>query len=132
MADETKDEIRADRDRLAQENAALRAQLAAGGRQAAAAPAPFILSEGQRAELEQSGVTTVDGRRATREDVEAMLTDAQPTDRVDLGSKEPADADVPQPREGATEGVDFIYPSVAPGKIDPAVAGTPGINGPAA
>jgi hypothetical protein len=29
-------------------------------------------------------------------------------------------------------GVDFIYPSVERGKIDPAVAGTPGINGPAA
>jgi hypothetical protein len=127
---ETKDDITAERDALRAENENLRGQLAAAGTNRSAAPQHrFVLSEGNRAELVTYGVTNINGRRMTREDVEAELGDGQ--HGVDLGEATPVDAPVPA-RGGAVEGVDFIYPSVAPGQIDPAVAGLPGINGPAA
>lgn len=125
---ETKEDIAAERDALRAENAELRK--AAAGRPATAPQVQhrFVLSEGDRQELVARGVVNINGRRMTREDVEAELGDDQLD--VDLGDAQPADTE--RPARAAVEGVDFIYPSVAPGLIDPAVAGTPGINGPAA
>lgn len=139
---ETKDEISAERDDLREENNRLRAQLAAAGRQPGQSPAAhqFVLSEGDRQELVMHGVANIGGKRMTREDVVAALhelSDDQPIAASEddnggiwLGDTEPVDKDVPPARTGSVEGVDFIYPSVAPGYIDPDVAGTPGVSGP--
>lgn len=131
---ETKEEITAQRDQLRAENENLRGQLAAAGVQRGAyQPAQqFQLSEGDRQELATRGVVNIGGRMLTRDEVAAKLGDKQPSDRVDLGDAEPPAGTTAAARNAAVEGVDFIYPSVAPGVIDPAVAGTPGINGPAA
>jgi hypothetical protein len=129
---ETKDEIAAERDRLQLENEQLRRQLAAAGAgpRAYAPTQRFQLSEGDRQELAMRGVVNVGGRMMTRDEVAAELESDQLD--IDLGEGEPA-TDVPPLRpRSAIPGVDFVYPSVEPGKIDPAVAGTPGINGPAA
>jgi len=133
---ELKDDIAAERDALKAENERLKAQLAAIG-QATRAYAPaqtFQLSEGDRQELIAHGVVNVGGVAMTRDDVRAKLGDDQ--QNVDLGTAEidPATAAAMQQHrpQGAQPGVDFVYPSVAPGQIDPAVAGTPGISGPAA
>jgi hypothetical protein len=126
---ETKEEITAERDQLRTEVEQLRGQLAAAGARVPAPQYTFQLSEGDRQELVQRGVVNIGGRRMTREDVAAELSVDQLD--VELGDATPVDAPAPA-RTGAVEGVDFIYPSVAPGLIDPAVAGTPGINGPAA
>jgi hypothetical protein len=135
---ETKEEIAADRDRLAAENTALKAQLAAAGRPGvASAQHTFQLSEGDRQELEIRGVVNIGGRLMTKADVVKAMRDA------DAGQEGVEIADAPEgtriepTRLGdlsgpGVRGVDFVYPSVERGKIDPAVAGTPGINGPAA
>jgi hypothetical protein len=131
----TKDEIEADRDRLAQENVALKAQLAAAGRTAPGAQHVFQLSEGDRQELEIRGAVVINGRLMTKEDVvKAMadagqrgvkIADAPPETKLQITDDTPG-------RGKGIQGVDFIYPSVERGKIDPAVAGTPGISGPPA
>lgn len=133
---ETKDEIAAERDALRAENENLRGQLAAAGAArpgtAAAVQHRFTLSEGARQELELTGSTNIGGRLRTRDEVMAMLDDRH--DRVEI-AETPADQirPIPQLRDPAgIAGVDYVYPSVAPGVIDPAVAGTPGISGPAA
>jgi hypothetical protein len=128
---ETKEEIAAERDALRAENENLRGQLAAAG---AVRPAPaehrFVLSEGARQELEMTGVTNVGGRLRTRDEVLAMLDDDQAGVEIAEPPLEQARTS-PQLREAAgVEGVDFVYPSVAPGVLDPAVAGQPGISGP--
>lgn len=134
---ETKDDIAADRERLAAENTALRAQLAALGRTAVAAPQyTFQLSEGERQELEQVGWINVRGRVMTKADVLAAMA------KAGAGQESVEIADAPEgtrlapPVEAVTgpgvRGIDYVYPSVARGLVDPAVAGTPGINGPAA
>jgi len=130
---ETKDEIAAERDRLRQENENLRGQLAASGAGRAYQPAAqFILSEGNRQELLTYGATTIGGRRVTRDEVEQATAGNSRYANVDLGDTDPPAA-LPGGRQSmAVPGVDYVYPSVAPGRIDPAVAGTPGINGPAA
>lgn len=128
---ETKDQIAAERDQLRAENAALRGQLTAAGRGGYQPAQRFALSEGDRQELEMNGVAVIGGRRMTREDVlEALGPDSQ----VEI-AEPPADRDQRQTVAGARAasaipGVDFVYPSVEPGFIDPAVAGTPGISGP--
>jgi hypothetical protein len=133
---ETKESIAAERDQLREENAALRAQLAAAGQpRGAYQPAQtFQLSEGERQELERYGVANVGGRRMTREEVFAKLGDDQQT--VEIGEPSPAldqrDSPLATRPQSAVPGVDYVYPSVAPGEIDPAVAGTPGISGPPA
>lgn len=123
-------------DELRAENARLRAQLAAAGRTAGAPAAQhtFQLSEGDRQELEIRGVINYGGRAMTKDDVEAEMVkagqrgveiaDAPAETRIELG---PEIATGPGVR-----GIDYVYPSVARGKIDPDVAGTPGISGPAA
>jgi hypothetical protein len=163
---ETKEEIAAERDALTQENARLRAelaaaesdreqlrgQLAAAGATAAGATAVarpyapqyrFQLSEGDRQELEIRGVVNIGGRLMTKAEVEAEIAnagadaqghndqsrveiaDAPEATRVDPGT-------LPTRTGPGVAGVDYVYPSVERGKIDPAVAGTPGINGPSA
>lgn len=102
---ETKNDIAAERDQLREENNRLKAQLAAAGAstQPYAPRQTFQLSEGDRQELAARGIVNVGGRMRTAAEVREMLPESQRD--VDLGS--------------------------AP-VIDPAVAGTPGISGPAA
>lgn len=135
---ETKEDIAAERDQLRAENEELRRKLRAAmdqaGRQAAPGPvAPqqmFQLSEGDRQELVAHGWLNVGGRLRTRDEVRDMLGGDQRN--VDLGDREPDPLPVGIRRDSAVPGVDYVYPSVAPGQIDPKVAGTPGISGPAA
>lgn len=133
---ELKEDVIAERDALRAENENLRGQLAAAGvaRPGIAAPVEhrFTLSEGARQELELTGSTNVGGRLRTRAEVMEMLDDRH--ERVEI-AEPPAEQvrQVPTLRDPAgIEGVDYVWPSVAPGVIDPAVAGTPGISGPAA
>lgn len=115
---------------LRRENAQLRAQLSAAGRVRAPAHT-FQLSEGDRQELLVSGFVNINGVRRSREEVAEMLEPAQ--EGVDLGDKDPVDGQGMGPVErSAIRGVDYIWPSVEPGFIDPDVAGTPGVNGPSA
>jgi hypothetical protein len=122
--------------RLEAENRRLRAQLAAAGRPAGAAtPAhTFQLSEGDRQELEIRGVINYGGRVMTKADVEKAMREAG-QEGVEIADA-PAETKVavgPNVDTGpGVRGIDFVYPSVARGQIDPAVAGTPGISGPAA
>lgn len=131
----TKDEIEAERDRLAQENVALKAQLAAAGRPGPSAQHVFQLSEGDRQELEIRGVVAIGGRLMTKADVEKAMA-AAGQKGVTIKDAPAATAlkvtdDTPGMGPGI-RGIDYVYPSVERGKIDPAVAGTPGITGPAA
>lgn len=131
---ETKDEIAAQRDALLAENENLRGQLAAAGGRVVRPQHTFMLSEGARQELQLYGVTNIDGRRWTIDEVRAKLAE-QEQDGVEIADPDPSvarTAAVGLRPQGKTPGVDFVYPSVAPGQIDPAVAGLPGINGPAA
>jgi hypothetical protein len=129
---ETKDDIAAERDKLREENNRLKAQLAAAGGsvQPYAPQQTFQLSEGDRQELAARGIVNVGGRMRTADEVREMLPDSQRD--VDLGSAPVPDYYRAGREQGTTPGVDFVYPSVGPGQIDPAVAGTPGISGPAA
>jgi regulator of replication initiation timing len=145
---ETKEEIAAERDDLraatedlTQEIAGLREEnerlRAAVSRETVPGPAAarhtFVLSEGAREELARTGMTNIGGKLRTADEVREMLGDGQAG--VDLGDAVPdkrtVDAHSRQENAG-TYGVDYVYPSVEPGLIDPAVAGTPGINGPSA
>lgn len=123
-------------ERLEADNERLRVQLAAAGRPAGAVTPQhtFQLSEGDRQELEIRGVINYGGRAYTKADVEAAM--AESGQRGVKIADAPAATRVDAPGVAATgpgvRGIDFVYPSVERGKIDPAVAGTPGINGPAA
>jgi hypothetical protein len=131
---ETKDQIAAERDTLRDENARLKAQLAAAGRGGYQPSQRFQLSEGVRQELETYGVANINGVRMTREDVLGRLGDDQ--SGVDIAEPDAAldqrEAVAARRTAPAVPGVDYVWPSVKPGQIDPAVAGTPGISGPAA
>lgn len=136
---ETKDDIAGERDQLRAENNALKAQLEQAGRAAAAyRPAQtFQLSEGDRQELEIRGVVNVGGRLMTKADVEEAMavagqrgvTIADAPEATKVSDQVLGDAAA---RGDGIRGVDYVYPSVAAGKLDPAVAGTPGISGPPA
>lgn len=133
---ETKDDISAERDALREENERLKAQLAAVGRPAGvvAPQQTFELSEGDRQELVARGAANIRGRLRTRDEVRDMLPADQSGVELGDGPVDPALQtliDRQAPREGIP-GVTHVWPSVAPGEIDPAVAGTPGISGPAA
>lgn len=136
----TKAALEAEVQRLRDENDNLRGQLVAAASTAGAAPyrpaQEFFLSEGDRQELETNGVANIRGRLMTTAEVREALKgtklegveikDAKPgTDRSAAVAAARA-----EPRN--IRGVTFVYPSVADGLIDPAVAGRPGINGPAA
>lgn len=116
---------------LRQENARLRARLAAlGATVGSQAEHTFQLSEGQRQEINATGFTTVDGERLSASAVEHLLGGDQ--EGVELDPPDVPD-DQPQPTAPTNiRGFDFVYPSVERGRIDPAVAGTPGISGPPA
>jgi hypothetical protein len=135
---ETKDDIAAERDALREENRRLSAQLVAAGRPAAGAYRPaaeFQLSEGDRQELQIYGVANIGGRLRTIDEVRGMLGEKQ--QGVEL-TDPPAATDrrlelhQTEVERAGIRGFDYVYPSVAPGQIDPAVAGTPGISGPSA
>lgn len=136
---ELKEEIAAERDQLAAEVVALKAQLEAAGRPAAAPVVQhtFQLSEGDRQELEARGVVNINGRLMTKADVEKAMA-AAGQKGVKIADAAPAQLEQAQllQQGGVTgpgiRGIDYVWPSVERGKIDPAVAGTPGINGPAA
>jgi hypothetical protein len=132
---ETKDDIAAQRDALLAENERLRGQLATAGVRPANVPAgrPPFLTEGERQELLMRGATNdpFGGGLMTlttaRERFDSDLDDA---------TQEAEDAavrlDVEAAERPAIRGVTHVYPSVAPGVLDPAAAGQPGISGPAA
>lgn len=151
MSNETKEQIAEERDRLRGEVADLRKRLSSAGVNPAVGRAAvpqhvFVLSEGDRLELEQRGVVNIGGRLMTKDDVEAEIARADNPDGnndqsgVEIGephgeaAKRAAAAAAQQAvdRGPGIRGVDFVYPSVEAGKIDPAVAGTPGISGPPA
>jgi hypothetical protein len=135
---ETKEDIAGERDRLRKENNALRSQLEQAGRTPGYQPQQrFQLSEGDRQELEIRGVVSINGRLMTKADVEQAMAAA--------GQRGVTIADAPEAtrvpdqvlkdtaaRGTGIRGVDYVYPSVAAGQIDPDVAGTPGISGPPA
>lgn len=133
---ESKDDIAAERDALREENDRLRAQLAAAGTGARVVTPQhtFQLSEGDRQELAARGAVNIGGVLLGRDDVRARLGDSQQGIDLGDGPVDPAVEQVLAQRRGGAgvAGVDYVYPSVAPGQIDPAVAGTPGISGPAA
>jgi hypothetical protein len=123
--------------RLRTENAALKAQLALSGQQprVAAPQHTFQLSEGDRQELEIRGVVNIGGRMWTRDEALAAMADGSQSGveiaEAPEGTRVDLDA-MPGITGPGVRGVDYIWPSVERGKIDPAVAGTPGINGPSA
>lgn len=117
---ETKAQIEEERDRLRAENERLRGQLATAGavpRVAQAAQSAPWLSEGERQELETYGRATspFTGQEVTA----AQAREAHPG--VDIAEAKPGavKAAGPLPRRVAAprEGVDYVYPSVAPGVL---------------
>jgi hypothetical protein len=133
---ETKDDIARERDELKRENESLRRAQGAS-RPGVWQPTRFLLTEGDRQELEMFGVATIGGRRMTIDEVRDKVAG---TDQADVQLNDPTpELDRRDEFHGPAtthpagiRGFDYVYPSVAPGQIDPAVAGTPGINGPAA
>jgi hypothetical protein len=119
---------------LRAENDRLRQQLATATTRRANVPAakPY-LTEGERQDLITFGVTTDvhTGRRLNLAQAHEAYPDADLTDATDV-AKAASEQDAGEQTRSAVRGVDFVYPSVAPGQIDPDVAGLPGINGPAA
>ena len=120
------------------ENVALTARLEAAGGQRGTAPVQhkFTLTEGDRQELGLYGVATIGGRLMTREEAQEAAEQAGQPVEIDEPSAEldrrPGLVRQLGERGQGVRGFDYVYPSVAPGKIDPAVAGTPGVHGPAA
>jgi hypothetical protein len=134
---ETKPNTPSEVERLRAENENLRGQLAAAGARNrlgnVPAPKPY-LTEGERQDLITFGVANDvhTGRRLNLHQAREQYPDADLADASDAATAA-ADRDRTQAVErGSVRGVDYVWPSVAPGRIDPAVAGTPGINGPAA
>lgn len=126
---------------LEEDNDRLRGQLAAAGaRPASVAPAPFVLTEGDRQQLEATGFATIGGRVLLTEEVRELLGADSGVEIRDVSETQRAAAEstVRALRVGTgaeqqgIRGVTHVWPSVEPGGIDPAVAGTPGISGPAA
>jgi hypothetical protein len=120
---------------LRQENARLREQLATAGGRVVQPEHTFQLSEGDRQELEIRGVVNIGGRMMTKDDVEAAMSAAgqRGVEIADAPEATKVDPALIEARGGkGVAGVDYVWPSVERGKIDPAVAGTPGISGPSA
>lgn len=138
MTGSTKDQQRIQE--LEADNAQLRGQLAATG----ATPAPYVgapvqLTEGDRQQLEQTGYATLGGVVYTVAEARELLK-RNGQDGVTITDPSPAvlaEADrivkgLRRPDVSAQRGLTHVWPSVEPGAIDPAVAGQPGISGPAA
>jgi hypothetical protein len=122
-------------DRLRAENAELRRQLAAVGGRVQQPQHVFQLSEGDRQELEIRGVVNIGGRLMTTAEVREALADAGEDGVKVADAPEGTRVDpalLPDVTGPGVRGIDYVYPSVERGFIDPAVAGTPGINGPSA
>lgn len=122
--------------RLRAENEQLRGSLAASGaRPAANAPAalPF-LTEGQRQELLTFGQTARAGGGPLLSLSEArdLWPDAELDDATDQAKATDERLRTEVVERAGIRGFDYVYPSVAPGVLDPAVVGTPGISGTAA
>lgn len=123
---------------LEQENARLRREVDRLSRGGAAGRAPVAepyLTEGDRQELLLHGVTNnaSGGGRVTLTTAREQFPDADLADASDEAEAAAVAHDEEVADRGAgIRGFDYVYPSVRPGVIDPAVAGTPGINGPAA
>jgi hypothetical protein len=131
---ETKDELQRRVDELQADNEKLRGQLATATGRTVPAPAPFALTEGDRQELEARGYATVGGRVITTEEARKLAPGVEIRD-VDGALAEERDRVVGALRTapgGNVRGVDYVWPSVERGGIDPTVAGVPGISGPAA
>lgn len=139
---ETKDELAARAREQEAEIERLRGQLAAAGATpATAAPARFLISEADRQDLLARGYATIGGRVLLLREVRELLDASQAGVPLDDPAPEIlAEAErvvgalrVGRPAEGAgAPHVDFVYPSVARGVIDPAAAGAPGVTGPSA
>lgn len=136
MTNETKADLEAQVERLQSENENLRGQLAAAGARrpvaAGASPAQFVLSEGQRLELELTGQTTgPGGQPMTVDDARTRLAESENQSGVQIADgARPLAPPTPVVERPAVVGVTHVYPSIRPGVIDPAVAGQPGISGP--
>ncbi|RQW83559.1 hypothetical protein [Micromonospora globispora] len=136
-ADTKPTNLQAENARLRAENERLRGQLAAAGASTRAGTVPAAkpyLTEGERQDLITFGVTNDvhAGQRMNLHDAAKRYPDADLADATD-DAKTAADRDRTEAVERTSvRGVDYVWPSVEPGKIDPAVAGTPGINGPSA
>lgn len=118
---ETKDEIAAQRDALVAENERLKGELAAaraGGASPAmvtlAAPAPDFLSEGDRQAMEINGVVNraTDGRELLASDFGIDVKTEQGRANLERAQARKAEG------RTAIRGVDYVYPSVAPGVLD--------------
>jgi hypothetical protein len=130
MAEQTKADLEAEIARLTKDNENLRGQLAAAGARPPAAQHQFLLSEGQRQELALNGNVLVNGQYLTADQVVSKLGPDQQGLELDVPDKARE-----LPREVTRDkvaGIDYVYPSVAYGQVDPAVAGQPGVHGPAA
>lgn len=123
---ETKAELEARNAELEAENERLRGQLAtagAGQRVTQAQPRQPWLSEGERQELEAYGHTSspFTGRTVTTDEAREAHPD------VDIADAKPGavKAAGPAPRriKAPREGVDYVYPSVAPGQLAPEFGG---------
>jgi hypothetical protein len=120
---------------LRAENDRLRQQLAtATARQANVPAAKPYLTEGERQDLITFGVTNDvhTGRRLNLNQARELYPDADLVDATDAAVSASERDHTEAVERSSVRGVDYVWPSVAPGQIDPAVAGLPGINGPAA
>lgn len=137
MSNETKEQLVEQRDALTAELEETRAALAEErnrnqqlqgslvalkptGEHQAVVRQPY-LSEAERAELELRGRTTspFTGREVTRDEALAALAKSEDQSGVEIGepSAELAAAAVRPAKRAAVEGVDYVWPSVAPGVL---------------
>lgn len=113
---------------LRAENDRLKGQLAqATARTANVAPAKPYLTEGERQEL----ITFGRSGRLNLKTAAQRFPEADLSGATDVAKKASTEDELTVERP-AIRGFDYVYPSVAPGVIDPAVVGEPGITGPAA
>lgn len=134
-------------DRIAEleaENTRLKGDLAAASTRRPYVAAVPQLTEGDRLQAEQLGYATVGGVVYTRDELVAKLKEWG-QEGVTIGQPAPAQREeaarlvgaLRQDKDAATSpegirGFTHVWPSVAPGRIDPTVAGLPGVNGPSA